>query len=256
MNSQPKLRIVAISLFPDSFDAVLSHGISRKALEMGRWSFDVVNPRDFADNSYQRVDDRPYGGGPGMIMQAPPLKAAIVYAKEALDSPQAQVVYLSPQGIKLDQQMVGSILAGRMPIDNAGSLGSCDLILLCGRYEGVDERLLRHYVDFEVSIGDYVLSGGELPAMVLIDALVRLIPGVCGHEQSPMQDSFSHGLLDHEQYTRPMCFEGDMVPEVLMSGDHQRIETWRRENAEARTKQRRRDLWQKFMHLSEKSMDL
>lgn len=232
---KPCLRFVVISLFPDSFSALTEHGISSRAEKSGLWQLYTINPRDYANNAHRRVDDRPYGGGPGMIMQAPPLRDAIQAAKELLESPEAPVLYLSPQGQRLDQTLVRQLMPA--------SIVSCqDYILVCGRYEGVDERLIQKYVDREISIGDYVLSGGELPAMVLIDSLVRLLPGACGHEQSTSQDSFSQPMLDHEQYTRPEIFDDIAVPEVLLGGDHGAIAKWRQQNALARTRQRRPDL--------------
>jgi tRNA (guanine37-N1)-methyltransferase len=221
------IRFDVVTLFPEMFAAVTHSGISGRALETGLWSLGLWNPRDFTSDNYRTVDDRPYGGGPGMLMLAEPLEKALDAAKEAGGG---RVIYLSPQGRKLDHEKVME-LAGR----NA-------LTLLCGRYEGVDERLLRRRVDEELSIGDYVLSGGELAAMTVIDAVVRQIPGALGGEQSAVEESFVQGLLDGPQYTRPEVYEGEKVPEILLSGHHENIRRWRLKQALGRTWQRRPDL--------------
>ncbi|MCU7836477.1 MAG: tRNA (guanosine(37)-N1)-methyltransferase TrmD [gamma proteobacterium symbiont of Taylorina sp.] len=220
-------RIDVISLFPEMFDA-LKQGITGRAIRNGLIELGVTNPRDFTVDKHRTVDDRPYGGGPGMLMKVQPLKEAITSLKQ--DCKTAKVVYLSPQGRPLTQDIVKQLSSGEQ------------LILLAGRYEGVDERLIEHYIDYECSIGDYVLSGGELPAMVLIDALIRLIPGALGHNESAVNDSFYNGLLDHPHYTRPDNFEGESVPSVLLSGDHKKVEQWRLKQALGRTWQRRADL--------------
>jgi tRNA (guanine37-N1)-methyltransferase len=209
------------------FAAVTHSGISGRALETGLWSLGLWNPRDFTKDSYRTVDDRPYGGGPGMLMLAEPLEKALDAAKQAGGG---KVIYLSPQGRKLDHQKVME-LAGREAVT-----------LLCGRYEGVDERLIRRRVDEELSLGDYVLSGGELAAMAVIDAVVRQIPGALGGEQSAAEESFVQGLLDGPQYTRPEVYEGETVPEVLLSGHHENIRRWRLQQALGRTWLRRPDL--------------
>jgi len=221
------IRFDVVTLFPEMFAAVTHSGISGRALETGLWSIGLWNPRDFTKDNYRTVDDRPYGGGPGMLMLAEPLEKALDAAKEAGGG---KVVYLSPQGKKLDHEKVME-LAGRQAVT-----------LLCGRYEGVDERLIRRRVDEELSIGDYVLSGGELAAMTVIDAVVRQIPGALGGEQSAIEESFVEGLLDCPQYTRPETYEGEKVPEVLMSGHHENIRRWRLKQALGRTWQRRPDL--------------
>ena len=228
------IRFDCITLFPEMFAAVSEHGITRRALEQGAWSLGLWNPRQFAEDNYRTIDDRPYGGGPGMVMMAEPLQRAIVAAKAAADG-EATVIYLSPQGRTLDHARVAALAT------------QSRLLLLCGRYEGVDERLVRRHVDEEVSLGDYVLSGGELAAMVVIDAVVRQLPGVLGDEQSAAQDSFarSAGLLDCPHYTRPEDWDGDGVPPVLLSGHHAEIERWRLKQALGRTWLRRPELLQR-----------
>jgi tRNA (guanine37-N1)-methyltransferase len=221
------IRFHVVTLFPEMFAAVTHSGISGRALETGLWSLGFWNPRDFTRDNYRTVDDRPYGGGPGMLMLAEPLDKALDAAKEAGGG---KVVYLSPQGKRLDHEKVME-LAGRGAVS-----------LLCGRYEGVDERLIRRRVDEELSIGDYVLSGGELAAMTVIDAVVRQIPGALGGEQSAIEESFVQGLLDCPQYTRPELYQGEKVPEILMSGHHENIRRWRLKQALGRTWQRRPDL--------------
>jgi tRNA (guanine37-N1)-methyltransferase len=223
------MRFDCITLFPQMFAAVTDWGITRRAREEGRWSLQTWNPRDFTSDNHRTVDDRPYGGGPGMVMLAEPLEQAIRAARAAADSA-ARVVYLSPQGRVLDHRKV-------IELRDAGRL-----VLLCGRYEAVDERLVRREVDEELSIGDYVLSGGELAAMVLIDAVVRQLPGVLNDGQSAVQDSFVNGLLDCPHYTRPEVYAGEKVPEVLLSGHHREIERWRLKQSLARTLERRPEL--------------
>ena len=225
------IRFDCITLFPEMFAAVADHGITRRAREEGVWELGLWNPRQFTTDNYRTVDDRPFGGGPGMVMLAEPLQQAIVAAK-AVAAGEARVLHLSPQGRMLDHAAVVAMAK------------ETRLVLLCGRYEGVDERLVRRQVDEEVSIGDYVLSGGELAAMVLIDAVVRQLPGVLGDEQSAAQDSFarSEGLLDCPHYTRPEVWDGEGVPAVLMSGHHAQIERWRLKQALGRTWQRRPEL--------------
>ncbi|MBX6392358.1 MAG: tRNA (guanosine(37)-N1)-methyltransferase TrmD, partial [Burkholderiales bacterium] len=200
-----------ITLFPQMFDAVSEYGITRRAREEGKWSLTLWNPRDFTTDNYRTVDDRPYGGGPGMVMLAEPLEKAIRAAKARVPDVPARVIYLSPQGARLDHRKV--IELAQLP----------RMVLLCGRYEAVDERLIRRCVDEELSLGDYVLSGGELAAMVVIDAVVRQLPGVLNDAQSAAQDSFVNGLLDCPHYTRPEVYEGEAVPAVLLSGNHAEI---------------------------------
>ena len=221
------IRFQAVTLFPEMFAAVTQSGIPARAMAAGLWSLGLWNPRDFTRDNYRTVDDRPYGGGPGMVMLAEPLEKALDAAQAAGGG---KVIYLSPQGRKLDHAKVME-LAGRQA-----------MTLLCGRYEGVDERLLRRRVDEELSVGDYVLSGGELAAMAVIDAVVRQIPGALGGGQSAAEESFVDGLLDCPQYTRPEEYGGEKVPEVLLSGHHEQIRRWRLKQALGRTWLRRPDL--------------
>lgn len=221
------MQLDIISLFPEMFEAITGFGMTRVAVERNALKLRCYNPRDFTDDSYRTVDDRPYGGGPGMVMMPAPLSRCIDNAKQHNGGP---VIYLSPQGEVLDQGMVQEL--AELP----------EMVLLCGRYEGVDERVLQSRVDREISIGDYVLAGGELPAMVVIDAVARLLPGVLGNHLSAGQDSFSDGLLDCPHFTRPEVFEGQSVPPVLLSGHHAEIAEWRLAQSLLRTWLRRRDL--------------
>jgi len=223
------IRFDCVTLFPEAFAAVAGFGITRRAREEGLWSLALWNPRDFTTDNYRTVDDRPYGGGPGMVMLAEPLAKAIAAAKAAVQG-EARVIHLSPQGRLMDHGKVMELCVEQR------------LILLCGRYEGVDERLLRGAVDEELSIGDYVLSGGELAAMVLIDAVVRQLPGALGDGSSAAQESFVNGLLEAPQYTRPEVYEGEAVPAVLISGHHEKIERWRLKQSLGRTWLRRPEL--------------
>lgn len=223
------MRIDVVTLFPDMFDAISSHGITSRAVEQGILELGRVNPRDFTQDTHRTVDARPYGGGPGMVMMVEPLREAIRTARSASEQT-ASVIYLSPQGRPLDQ-------AGLLELSRRERM-----ILVCGRYEGVDERLVRAEVDEEWSIGDYVLSGGELAAMVLIDGVTRLLPGALGHEDSASEDSFMQGLLDCPHYTRPEQIDGMEVPPVLLSGDHEKIRCWRLKQALGRTWIRRPEL--------------
>ncbi len=225
------MRIDVVTLFPEMVQSMSGYGIAGRALERGIISLATWNPRDYALDRHRTVDDRPYGGGPGMVMKVEPLRAAIRDARTAAGSA-ARVLYLSPQGRKLDQAGVGE-LAQRN-----------GLILVAGRYEGIDERLVESEIDEEWSIGDYVLSGGELPALVLIDAVTRLLPGALGDADSAQQDSFMEGLLDYPHYTRPEVLEGQSVPTVLIGGDHAAIHRWRRKQALGRTWLRRPELLQ------------
>ena len=221
--------------FPICLKLIENHGVSGRAIDRGLAEIKYWNPREFAKDRHRTVDDRPFGGGPGMVMLIEPLKDAIISAKLWLGE-SAKVVYLSPQGSTLNQAKVNDFAV------------SDSLILIAGRYEGIDERLIEMMVDEELSIGDYVLSGGELPAMVLIDSLIRQLPGALGHDQSAAEDSFFEGLLDCPHYTRPEHFIDDVsgktysVPNVLMSGNHQAIERWRKQKAVERTRERRPDL--------------
>ena len=223
------MRIDVITLFPEALEGLTNMGVTGRAIREGLVELKVWNPRDYAVDRHRTVDDRPYGGGPGMVMTVEPL-ATVIGAVRAEQGSDALVSLMSPQGRKLDQAGVEELLARP------------GLILVCGRYEGIDERLVETEIDEEWSIGDYVLSGGELAAAVIIDAITRFIPGVLGDEQSAEQDSFVDGLLDHPHYSRPEMVGDKAVPEVLLSGDHEAIRRWRRKQALGRTWQRRPDL--------------
>ncbi|OOE35252.1 tRNA (guanosine(37)-N1)-methyltransferase TrmD [Salinivibrio kushneri] len=218
-----------ISLFPEMFRAVTEFGVTGQAVKKGLLNVETWNPRDFTQDKHRTVDDRPYGGGPGMLMMVEPLRDAIHAAKHAAGD-KAKVVYLSPQGRKLDQAGVESLASNDK------------LILICGRYEGVDERIIQTHVDEEWSVGDFVLSGGELPAMTLVDAVARFVPGVLGDMASAEEDSFANGLLDCPHYTRPEVLDGLGVPEVLKSGNHKDIRRWRLKQSLGRTWLRRPEL--------------
>ena len=235
--SNKNLWIGVISLFPEMFNAITEFGVTGRAIRNGLIEFHSWNPRDFTHDKHRTVDDRPYGGGPGMLMMVQPLRDAIHAARKAAENNgrKAKVIYLSPQGRKLTQAGVCEL-----------SQSDC-LVLIAGRYEGIDERIIESEIDEEWSIGDYVLSGGELPAMTLIDAVARFIPGVLGHQQSAEQDSFSDGLLDCPHYTRPEVLEDTTlvehsVPQVLLSGDHEKIRQWRLFKSLERTWTRRPEL--------------
>ncbi len=220
-----------VTIFPGMFDAFASHGIIRRAIESGRITIDAINIRDFAEGRHRVTDDRPYGGGSGMVMKPEPLVRAIRSARDLC--PASKTILLSPQGRRFDQQEARDLANGR------------GVIFVCGRYEGVDERVYENYIDDELSIGDYVLTGGELAAMVVMDAVIRFIPGVLGNEDSPESDSFSDGLLEYAHYTRPQLFEGESVPEVLLSGHHGDVKRWRLESSLVRTFLKRPDLMEK-----------
>ncbi|MDY6799349.1 MAG: tRNA (guanosine(37)-N1)-methyltransferase TrmD, partial [Pseudomonadota bacterium] len=230
--------IGAVSLFPEMFGAVTDYGVTGRAVREGLLTFCSWNPREYTHDRHRTVDDRPYGGGPGMLMKIQPLRDAIHAAREAAPGKPC-VVYLSPQGERLDQSVVESLA------------GESSLILVAGRYEGVDERLIEAEVDREVSLGDFVLSGGELAAMAVMDAVTRLLPGALGHAQSAEQDSFADGLLDCPHYTRPEVYEGQAVPEVLLGGHHDQIRRWRLRESLRRTRERRPDLLQKRVFTDE-----
>ena len=222
-----------VSLFPEMFAALTQSGVTRRAFEQQRWGLSLWNPRDFTSDNHRTVDDRPYGGGPGMVMMARPLEAAIDAARQrqaALGLAPPRVVFMSPQGRALTHERVMQLK------DEPG------LVLLCGRYEAVDQRLLDRVVDEEISLGDFVLSGGELPAMALMDAVVRQLPGVLGDAASVVEDSFVNGLLDAPHYTRPDSYEGVSVPPVLMGGNHAEIIKWRRQRMLDATRHKRPDL--------------
>jgi tRNA (guanine37-N1)-methyltransferase len=236
------MRAGIVTLFPGMFSALSEYGITGRAFRQGLMQVQYWNPRDYAPDRHRTVDDRPYGGGPGMLMKTGPVSEAIRAAKAALPAG-AKVMYLSPQGKALTQ---GDVV----------QLASRDsLVLLCGRYEGVDERVLRTQVDEEFSLGDFVLSGGELAAMALLDAVIRLLPGALGGAGSAEADSFGDGLLDHPHYTRPEMFEGQEVPSVLLSGDHARIARWRLQQRLGATWRKRPDLLQR-MQLSAEQQKL
>jgi len=223
------MRMALVSLFPEMFAAVSEHGVTGRAVRQGLVSLDTVNPRDYATDVHRTVDDRPYGGGPGMLMKTETLQRALGVARERAGEG-SRVIYLSPQGGRFDHRK--ALELAQQP----------SLILIAGRYEGIDERLVEAEVDEELSIGDYVLSGGELAAMVVIDAVTRQLAGVLGHEQSAEQDSFAQGLLDCPHYTRPETWQGRRVPEVLLSGNHDAIRRWRLQQALGRTRERRPEL--------------
>ena len=223
------MRIDVITLFPESLEGLAGLGVIGRAIRDGRVELKTWNPRDWAIDRHRTVDDRPYGGGPGMVMAVEPLSSTI-HAVQKEHASETRVSLMSPQGRKLDQAGIDE-LAGRQ-----------GLILVCGRYEGIDERVIESEIDEEWSIGDYVISGGELAAAVIIDAVTRLLPGVLGDEQSAVEDSFVDGLLDHPHYTRPEMAGDKAVPEVLLSGDHEAIRRWRRKQSLGRTWQRRPDL--------------
>jgi tRNA (guanine37-N1)-methyltransferase len=224
------VRINVITLFPQMMSALTQEGVVARALKQGLVDLRLWNPRDFTADRHRSVDDRPYGGGPGMVMLAEPLAHTINAARQACRSP-ARVIHLSPQGQRFDQRKAQQLLEADQ-----------DLVLLAGRYEGIDQRLLDRCVDEELSLGDFVVSGGELAAMVVIDAMTRLLPGALGHADSAAQDSFIDGLLDCPHFTRPECWEGQQVPAVLLSGDHAAIRRWRCKQALGVTLMKRPDL--------------
>ena len=221
-----------ITLFPEMFSAIKDEGVISRALKKSKIFIREWQLRDFSTNKYNNVDDKPYGGGGGMVMQVKPIRDCLRKIKEK--EPETKVIYLSPQGKPLDQQLVEKLAT----FDS--------LTLLCGRYEGVDERIILNDIDYEISIGDYVISGGELAAMVLIDSVSRHIPGVLGNNNS-LNDSFSNNLLDYPQYTRPDSIDGEKVPEVLLSGNQAKIDAWREEQAIKKTKQKRPDILSNYL---------
>ncbi len=226
-------RATVLTIFPDMFPGALGLSLAGKAMADGKWALDVIDIRDFATDTHRSVDDTPAGGGAGMVMRADIAAAAIDAARQRV-SPGTPTLYLSPRGTPLTQARVRALAQGP------------GAILLCGRFEGIDQRVLDARQIEEISIGDYVLSGGELAAQVLIDSCVRLLPGVAGNDDSLGEESFASGLLEYPHYTRPRDFEGRAIPEVLLSGDHKKIAEWRREEAEKLTRARRPDLWQRY----------
>ena len=238
------LQIDVVTLFPPMFDAVTESGVTGRARERKLYELVLWNPRDFATNSYRSVDDRPYGGGPGMVMMPEPLEKALSAARQRQKSSgvgKPRVVHLTPQGRLLDHALVAELAKEQ------------GIVMLAGRYEGVDERLTKRVIDDEISIGDYVLSGGELAAMVVIDSVVRQLPGALGDAESASQDSFVNGLLDHPHYTRPEVYGNEAVPAVLLSGNHADIARWRLKQALGRTWLRRPDLLEKRTLTSEEA---
>jgi len=227
--SEAQHHFAVVTLFPEMFSAISDWGVTGRGLRDDLWSLSLHNPRDLATDRHGTVDDRPYGGGPGMVMQAPLLDQAVQSAKAALGG-RAKVVAMTPQGRRFTDSLARELL-----VDDA-------TIFVSGRYEGIDERFIERSVDHEISVGDFVVSGGELPTMLVIDAMVRLIPGVLGHNDSAEEDSFADGLLDCPHYTRPETYEGRAVPAVLLSGDHGAIARWRRAQSVRRTLDRRPDL--------------
>ncbi len=240
-----KFSFKAITLFPEMFTAVTDYGVVGRAVKSNLVKLDCINPRDFTQDKHRTVDDRPYGGGPGMLMKVEPLEKAVRFAKNQFDDKgsRVKVVYLSPQGQKLNQSLVRELAQEQ------------ELILLCGRYEGVDQRLIDQLVDIEISVGDFVLSGGELAAMSLVDSVTRVLPSVLGHKDSAEADSFEDGLLDHPHYTRPESYQGAEVPSVLLGGDHKKIKQWRLKQRLGNTWLKRPDLLEN-KHLSESELKL
>ncbi len=228
------LRIDILTLFPEMFGPVLGTSIPKRAAEKGLVEYHLTNVRDFATDAHLSVDDRPFGGGPGMVMMCQTLFDAVEQV-EARDPRPATRVLLSPQGRTYNQAMAEALASERR------------LLIIAGHYEGFDERIVDGLRPLEVSIGDYVLSGGEVPAMVLVDSIVRLLPGVLGHEQSAADETFADGLIEHPQYTRPRDFRGMPVPDVMLSGNHRAIAEWRLEQRRLRTQERRPDLWQAYL---------
>tara|TARA_R110002167_G_scaffold31684_13_gene103903 strand:- start:2944 stop:3669 length:726 start_codon:yes stop_codon:yes gene_type:complete len=235
MSTERRWTAAVLTLFPDAFPGPLGLSLAGKALENGLWRLETVDIREFARNKHRSVDDVPFGGGPGMVMRPEVVGAAYEHARATLvPANQGPAVYLSPRGRLLDQALAAELAA------------QDGLILLCGRYEGVDQRVLDACDFVEVSVGDYVLSGGELAALVLMDAVLRLRPGVLGDPTTLDEESFSRGLLEYPHYTRPRTWSGRDVPEVLTSGHHKNIEAWRQQQAETLTKRRRPDLWARY----------
>lgn len=242
------LKVGLVTLFPEMFASLTDYGVTGRAVTNGLLQLEFWNPREYTLDVHRTVDDRPYGGGPGMVMTLEPLLKAISAAKTGLGKNKQgldedpKVIYLSPQGRTLTQSGVSSLY------------NHSRFVLVCGRYEGIDERVVKSVVDEEWSIGDYVLSGGELPAMVLLDALIRLIPGALGHQDSALEDSFTNGLLDYPHYTRPERYQGLSAPSVLLSGNHEKIRLWRLKMALGRTWERRPDLLAKLKLSDEESV--
>ena len=228
----PIWKATVLTLFPEMFPGPLAHSLAGQGLAAGAWALEAVDIRDFAEGRHRSVDDAPFGGGPGMVMRPDVVARAIESARHA--EPALKLIYLTPRGRPFDQATARELAAG------AG------VTLLCGRYEGLDERVLDEYRPAEISLGDFVLSGGEAAAIALIDACVRLLPGVVGKQESLAEESFEAGLLEYPQYTRPQVWQGRAVPDVLVSGHHEKVRAWRRERAEQITRERRPDLWARY----------
>ena len=224
------MRVEVLTLFPELVEQITQHGMPRIAAEQGALSLKATQLREYADNRWKRVDERPYGGGPGMVMQAEPLAKAIAAAKAAAGGAAVPVLMMSPQGERFSQAWAARLAA------------SPGFVVVCGRYEGIDERFMQQEIDVELSLGDFVLSGGELAAMAVVDAVARLLPGVLGDAESAVADSFSNGLLDHPHYTKPLAWQGQAVPEVLLGGNHKAIAEWRLKQALKATWLKRPDL--------------
>jgi tRNA (guanine37-N1)-methyltransferase len=238
VQAKPSWSAMVITLFPEMFPGPLGHSLAGKALEDGIWALETVDIRDFARDKHRTVDDAPFGGGPGMVMRPDVVDAALAAAVERMpQSSEAPLIYLTPRGAPLCQARVKQLAA------------EPGVILLCGRYEGVDERVLKARNMEEISLGDYLLSGGEPAALALIDACVRLLPNVMGSEESLVEESFEDGLIEYPQFTRPQTWQGQPVPDVLTSGHHEKIKAWRRAQAEAITKERRPDLWARYKNV-------
>ena len=227
--------IEIVTLFPDGLKAILNESILARAQRFGAVDLEYLQLRDFAEDKHGTVDDKPFGGGPGMVLKADPIEKALDHLLEVRPDPKPMVLFTSPQGRKLDQELAEELAQQQR------------LTILCGHYKGVDQRLIDRRVDMEVSIGDYILTGGELPAAVMVDTVVRLLPGVLGDPESAAGDSFSRGLLDHPHYTQPASWKGEAAPEVLLSGHHQNVEQWRQEQAVERTRRLRPDLFEKWL---------
>lgn len=231
-SSNPIWKATVLTLFPEMFPGPLAHSLAGQGLKAGAWALEAINIRDFAEGPHRSVDDAPFGGGPGMVMRPDVVARAIESARHA--EPALKPIYLTPRGRPFDQATARELAAG------AG------VTLLCGRYEGLDERVLDEYRPDEISLGDFVLSGGETAAIALIDACVRLLPGVVGKRESLAEESFEAGLLEYPQYTRPQVWQGRAVPDVLVSGHHEKVRAWRRDRAEQITRERRPDLWARY----------
>ncbi|WP_303862390.1 tRNA (guanosine(37)-N1)-methyltransferase TrmD [Alkalibaculum bacchi] len=226
------MKFFVLTLFPEMFDSFLNTSILKKSIDKGLIEVELINIRDFTEDKHNKTDDYPFGGGPGMVMTPQPLASSIEYAKERSNN--GKVIYFSPHGAVLRQSMVSNLAKEQ------------DIILLCGHYEGIDYRIVEKYIDLQISIGDYIVTGGELPAMVFIDSVSRYVEGVLGNEESAVEESFTKPLLEHPQYTRPRVFEDLEVPEVLLSGNHEKIKQWRLSKSEEITQNNRPDLYELF----------